>query len=243
MKYFGISDIGLVRHTNQDCYSITTNSADDTLAIVCDGIGGGQSGDVASQTVAHYFSECFIKQKKFTEDKEIKEWLITTVKEINHFVVDLAKTKSIYNGMGTTLVAALCCDIGTYVLNVGDSRAYILVDEELTCVTKDHTLVENLVNRGIISEADAFNHPQRHVLTNAMGIEENIKIDIFPLKTKYDFLLLCSDGLHGFSTDEEIKEVLLSDKDEVKLSQKLVNYANKKGGFDNITVVLLKGQA
>jgi len=243
MKYFGISDIGLVRHTNQDCYSITTNSVNDTLAIVCDGIGGGQSGDVASQTVAHYFSESFIKQKKFSSETEIKEWLNTTVNEINHFVLDLAKTKSVYNGMGTTLVAALCTDIGTFVLNVGDSRAYRLIYENLTCVTKDHTLVENLVDRGIISVADAFNHPQRHVLTNAVGIEDHIKIDIFSLKSDYDLLLLCSDGLHGFSTDEEIKQVLLSGDNEVSIAEALVKYANNKGGYDNITVVIIKGQS
>jgi len=243
MKYFGISDIGLVRHTNQDCYSITTNSVNDTLAIVCDGIGGGQSGDVASQTVAHYFSECFIKQKKFNNDTEVKTWLDTTVKEINHFVLELAKTKSVYHGMGTTLVAALCTDIGTYVLNVGDSRAYQLVDENLTCITKDHTLVENLVKRGIISEAEAFNHPQRHVLTNAVGIEDHIKIDIFSLDSNYDLLLLCSDGLHGYCTDEEIKQILLAGGNEVTIAESLVNYANNKGGYDNTTVVIIKGHA
>lgn len=240
MKYFGISDVGLVRKINQDCYSITTNKAQDTLAIVCDGVGGGRSGDIASKAAASFLSDRFNNCEAFSDDRQIREWLNKTITEVNAFVVSLALSKRKYEGMSTTLVAALFCKLGTYVVNVGDSRAYYLSDEQLIKITKDHTLVETLVDQGLIKPEDALKHPHRHVLINAIGIESEIKIDIFRLSEPYELLMLCSDGLHGYLSDDEIQTHINIKQDIEHITQNLVDQANQKGGMDNVTIVLVE---
>ena len=123
--------------------------------------------------------------------------------------------------MSTTLVAALFTQVGTYIVNVGDSRAYLLRNKELIKITKDHTLVETLVDQGIIKPQDVFEHPNRHVLINAIGIESEITIDIFYLSEPYDLLMLCSDGLHGYLSDEEIQSYINLDYDIEYITKKL----------------------
>ncbi|MEA5026178.1 Serine/threonine phosphatase stp [bioreactor metagenome] len=239
MNYYGISDIGLVRKSNQDCYSITENEHGNLLAVVCDGVGGGQSGDVASKSAAHFFNNEFLKSPVFNDVTEVKTWINEALSRTNDFVLTLAATKTKYHGMGTTLVAALQCPIGTFIANIGDSRAYRFQDGQLFGLTKDHTLVEALVAQGVITEAETFNHPQRHVLTNAIGIEQTLLVDLFTVTEPYQLLLLCSDGLHGYLADNEINELIPNRGKLQLIARHLIDRANAKGGFDNTTVVLI----
>ncbi len=240
MRFYGISDIGLVRQSNQDCYMITTNEANDTIAMVLDGVGGSKSGDVASNMTARFINDEFIKCPDLKEDKMVLTWIKKTINAANDFIVSMAKSKAQYQGMGTTFVATLFCPAGTYVINVGDSRAYLLNESGLIKITKDHTLVEVLIDQGVIKAEDGFNHPQRNVLINAVGIENKIKIDIFNINERYQKMLLCSDGLHGYISDYLIAKIIKQKKSIQAISNELLAKANEAGGFDNTTIVMIE---
>jgi len=240
MKYYGISDIGKLRTTNQDSYIIVTNENKDVLAIVCDGIGGGKSGDIASSTTTRFIAELFAKNRGFLNEEDAKMWLKRALLKANDHIFSLSTTDKKYDGMGTTLVGALISSVGRFVVNVGDSRAYFMQSEgQLMAITQDHNIATELYQMEVIKKDEIESHPQRNVLTNAIGVVGNMKVDIFPLASQEMILLLTTDGLHGYVREEEIKEVLQLKKSLQKKALQLISLANNVGGFDNTTIILI----
>ncbi len=226
MKCFGATDTGLVRANNQDSYVIASNEVGDVFTLVCDGIGGGNSGDVASQTAIQYFSEVFSANKGFKDEEEALTWLRYQIRKANDTVFSLSTTRREYQGMGTTLVGVLLIPQGSYVINVGDSRAYAsFQDGSFRCLTQDHTLVQDMVNHGELSEEEMMNHPTRN-------------------DDPADTFLLCSDGLHGYVPDSVIAKVMLDSRQTLQAkSKQLMNLALLQGGYDNITIILIQKEA
>ena len=245
MKCFGATDTGLVRPSNQDSYVIATNEAGDVFAMVADGIGGGNSGDVASQTAVQYFSDVFSQNKGFRDEEEALTWLKYHIRKANEEIFCLSTTRKDYKGMGTTLVGILMIPQGCYVVNVGDSRGYAtLKDGSFIRLTQDHTLVQEMLSRGEITEEQMKNHPKRNMLTNALGIWSNIRIDCDRIDDDAQILLLCSDGLHGYVQDEVIAKVLRDEKLSLQnRGKQLMNLALFQGGYDNITIILIQKEA
>lgn len=238
MEIAGRSDIGLIRKSNQDNYLITKNSQGDILAIVCDGIGGAKAGDVASLMATKNIGENFSNIEGFESVEAGEVWLKSILKQTNDKIFSTTATSSEYEGMGTTFVGALIIKGKILVANVGDSRSYVLNSGVLSQVTYDHSLVYELLASGKINPEDIATHPQRNVLTNALGVVGNLKVDFFHIE-KGDKLLLCTDGLSGYVTDEKIGQII-NNKDYSldQMLEELVTMANSVGGFDNITVVL-----
>lgn len=240
VNYYGASDIGIVRTQNQDSILTTYNESGDFIAIVCDGVGGGNAGDVASDLATKVVREAFIRSESFGSDKAVKDWLFSTISNANDIIFRQSTRTMEQKGMGTTLVGILIANKSTYVFNVGDSRVYALYGSELICLTEDHNLAMELVKRGEVSEEDALHHPKRHMLTNALGIWNQAQIDIHKTKEGYEYLLICSDGLHGYVDEESIKKVLLKELNLHAKVDGLIHASKDAGGFDNVSVILIE---
>lgn len=243
IKVFGGSDIGLRRKQNQDSYGIITTEENECLALVCDGIGGGLAGDVASQIAVDHMRERFLKKPKFRDDQDVKHWLKQTIQEANDLIFMQSANITSQKGMGTTCVGVLATPTGTYIFNVGDSRIYGLYGEDLIALTEDHSFVQDLIRAGEISEAEAKTHPNRNMLTNALGIWDTVKVDINKIKPDYRMLLICSDGLHGYVEEQAISAMLKSGKDLPLIVEDLINASKQVGGYDNVSVIVMKQEA
>jgi len=239
IKAFGASDIGLHRKQNQDSYGIVENDAKDLLAIVCDGIGGGLAGDVASHMAVAHMKERFLQKKGFHDDLEVKHWLKTTIQEANDLIFMQSAKSSNQKGMGTTCVGVIYANSHTYIFNVGDSRIYGVYDDDFICLTEDHSFVRDLLKAGEITEEEAKHHPNRNMLTNALGIWDSVKIDINKIKEGYRCLLICSDGLHGYVKEEEIFRIIKKETDVRRIVHELINASKSAGGYDNVSVIIL----
>jgi protein phosphatase len=227
----GATDTGLVRDHNEDRYLV-----DENLFAVADGVGGHKAGEVASQTAVDTL------QREFTEPTT--DALIDAVKTANRTVWNLAETNSDQRGMGTTLTAIALVDDGgeerLAIVNVGDSRAYLLQQGELEQLTEDHSLVEQLVREGQLTPEEAQVHPQRSIITRALGLDPEVEVDSWELTPyKGDRLLLCSDGLTNEVSDDGIASTLRTVGDPEEAAQQLVNEAREHGGSDNITCVVV----
>ena len=241
MIYAGLTDQGKSRESNQDNYTVCENKHGDLLAIVCDGVGGASHGEVASALAIKHMLSKFEENEDFIDLEDAKAWLYTSIVSTNDLVYKKAQKTSEYKGMGTTLVALLKSRFGTIVANVGDSRAYALYNNRsLRAITSDHTYVASLVQMGQISIQEALNHPQRHVITNAIGIWQFIEVDLFTIEASVQSVLLCSDGLHGYVDERLINNVLKDQRLNVHTkAQRLVQAANDVGGYDNVTVIIV----
>lgn len=238
MDIAGRSHKGFIRVSNQDNYLITQNSQGDTLAIVCDGIGGAKAGDVASLMATKFIGESFANIEGFDSISEGEAWFKDVIKKANDKIFTATATSDDYAGMGTTLVGALIVNNELIVANVGDSRAYVLYKDVLRQVTLDHSLVYELLASGKISEADLDTHPQRNILTNALGVVGQLKIAIFKV-TEGEKLLLCTDGLSGYVSSEVILSIINNlDYTVDTMLEKLINKANDAGGYDNTTIII-----
>ncbi len=238
MKAFGITDIGRDRSMNQDFVFASETSVGNlpNLFVVADGMGGHQAGDLASR----YTVEILLESIQKSEEKNPIKIIRTAVEEANERVLEKARGNVELMGMGTTLVVATVCGHYLYVANVGDSRLYLIRDE-IQQITKDHSLVEEMVRRGRLNKEEAKNHPGRHVITRAVGAEREVAIDFFDKRLKKgDQILLCSDGLSNMLEDEEIRDIVKSGGDVEERAKKLITAANQNGGKDNITVVLVE---
>ena len=239
MEYFCISDIGLIREKNQDSYLALENKYGDFLAIVADGIGGGKAGEVASSEVIKYFNEIFKESGPFSSSEDVKSFLEYHVNECNRKVFELSLSDKKYSGMGTTLTGVLITSKDNYSINCGDSRVYGFIDNKLIKLTNDHSLVNQLLEKGQITYEESINHPQKHYLVKAIGIFDYVKSDIHKVKSM-DYYLVCSDGLHSYVSDEEISNIVLNDMSVEEKVIELKNLALLKGGYDNITIILIK---
>jgi protein phosphatase len=242
MNLYGLTDIGLVRRNNQDSYAI--RELDDSLAVavVCDGMGGAQAGNVASAVAVEAFSSAMENACKdgVPPDCERKQELLRAAcRSANTQVFELSRGNDEYYGMGTTLVGAMMLSHEVYVINVGDSRCYILSDGALTQITSDHSLVQALVDCGDITQEEARNHPQKNFITRALGVEDSVRSDVFSVEYKKgDILLLCTDGLTNTVTDEVLQTELSQPTDLEETARKLLALAIEQGAPDNVTVVL-----
>jgi len=239
MKAFGASDIGLHRKENQDSYLIVESETGNLLAVVCDGIGGGLAGDVASHMAVAHMKERFLQKREFADDLDVKHWLKTVIQEANDLIFMQSAKSSLQKGMGTTCVGVLYTKQQTYIFNAGDSRIYGIYEQDFICLTEDHSFVQDLIKAGEITEEEAKTHPNRNMLTNALGIWDNVKIDINKIKDGYSCLLICSDGLHGYVKEEEIYRILTKREDIRNLVYELINASKNVGGYDNVSVILL----
>ncbi len=239
IKAFGASDIGLHRKQNQDSYGIVENDAKDLLAIVCDGIGGGLAGDVASHMAVAHMKERFLQKKGFRDDLDVKHWLKVTIQEANDLIFMQSAKSADQKGMGTTCVGVIYANAHTYIFNVGDSRIYGVYNDALICLTEDHSFVRDLLKAGEITEEEAKHHPNRNMLTNALGIWDSVKIDINKIKEGYHCLLICSDGLHGYVKEEEIFRIIKKETDVRRIVHELINASKSAGGYDNVSVIIL----
>ena len=241
MEWFGLTDRGRVRPTNQDIYQIEVREDNDTaLLVVCDGMGGANAGNVASRFAA----QSFVEYARGMLDRELdaakRQALLThALVQANDTVFSLAGRQPEFRGMGTTLVAALIQGDQVTVLNVGDSRAYLFDGTRLHQLTEDHSYVEEMRRQGRITEADARTHPQKNLITRAVGVEPDVDGDLFEARlAPGEMLLLCADGLTGMGEDEKIGQTLKDAKTLALAGDALLTLALEGGGRDNITVAL-----
>ena len=242
MNLFGLTDIGLVRKNNQDSYAIRVLGDDLAIAVVCDGMGGAQAGNVASAVAVEAFSaalEDACKQGIPSDEDARRRMLCSACHTANSQVFQLSVTNQEYYGMGTTLVAALILSERVYVANIGDSRCYIWHEGALRQVTSDHSLVQALVDCGDITPEEARTHPKKNVITRALGVEDEIRCDVFAVEYREgDKLLLCSDGLSNMVTDETMMMELSRSVSLEDAARILLSHAVEEGAPDNVTVIL-----
>lgn len=237
MEYFTITDKGKIRINNEDAYSNIVNNKY-SLFILCDGMGGHNSGEVASNMAVEAI-------QKYIEDNFNLENVYKIISDSVHVANDLIYDKAISSpkcsGMGTTLVLTLAIDDRLFFANAGDSRIYLFRDGCLKQLTTDHSYVQNLVNEGLITKEQAHFHPLRNQITSALGTEMSFTLDIDDIKMKKnDLILLTSDGLTDMVDDDDIKDVLNNDYDIKEMTEILTYIANSSGGRDNITITLAK---
>ncbi len=241
MKFFGSTDAGLVRKSNQDGYIIAFNEAGDVFVIVCDGIGGSNSGDLAAMTAIQYLSDAFSSTQDFDTEKELLDWLKNALSKCNDEIFSLSAVRLENKGMGTTLVALLVSKFGQYVINMGDSRCYgLFKNKEFRCLTVDHNLFNDLIKSGEMTPEQANQNKQKNYLTNALGVWDKIKVDVFKIKDEVELFLLCTDGLHGYVDGKVIENIVKDKKMNLQNKNKALLQASlDAGGYDNVTVVLV----
>ncbi len=241
MKYYGITDRGKLRRSNQDSYVIATNEKGDVFAIVCDGIGGGKGGDVASRIAVSHFSKVFSENSGFEDEHSLRSWIRQEVKAATRKILIAGSANPELKGMGTTVTGVLITGIGRYVINIGDSRTYLYMpDGTMRQITVDHSLLQDMIAHGELTPEEAENFPRKNVLTNALGVWENVRVDIFVCNDPVSGFLICSDGLHGYVEEEVIRSIVMDrHMDPALRVRKLYNAAMDAGGFDNITAILI----
>lgn len=238
LKTFSITDIGRKRKINQD-YIFTSEKPIGNLSnlfIVADGMGGHNAGDYASK----YTVETIVEEVEKSFEKNPVKILGKAIHVANEHIRQKACENEIYSGMGTTLVAATCMGKYLQVANVGDSRLYI-VNDKITQITTDHSLVEEMVRMGGIDREAARVHPDKNIITRAVGASDEVKVDFFHMELKEgDIILMCSDGLTNMVEDEEIRMIISGQRDVVEMAEALINEANDNGGKDNISVIVIE---
>ena len=236
MKTFSKTDVGMVRDVNQDYVfaSAAPVGKSPNLLVVADGMGGHQAGEYASRLAV----ESLVQTVTSGEENGPQAVLKQAILKANQAVYEAANSDSRYRGMGTTMVAAIVVDKTLYFANVGDSRLYV-INKEIKQLSKDHSLVEEMVRLGGIRPEDAKHHPDKNVITRAIGVREKVEADFFEYRLKAnDTLLLCTDGLHNMVEDEEILKIVKSSRDVVEAVERLIESAKDNGGNDNIGVVV-----
>lgn len=240
VNYYGTTHVGLKRNQNQDSILCVENKQHRLLAVVCDGIGGGNAGDVASSMATEHMKKRFLDMGKCETDTEVKHWLKKCIQEANDFIFTQSTKKPEQKGMGTTLVGVLKYEHATYIFNVGDSRTYGLYEDDFLCLTEDHSFVADLLKRGAVSEEEAAVHPNRNMLINALGIWDNVRIDINKIQNDYKVLLVCSDGLHGYVNEADIQFELESTHSVQEKAEALIRKSLEVGGHDNVSVIIIE---
>lgn len=238
LKTFSITDIGKKRQLNQD-YVFTSECAVGHLPnifIVADGMGGHNAGDFASKCTV----ETIVKEIEASEETDKIKMIAHAIERANKVVLDTSLQDESLSGMGTTVVVATVEGNHLQVANVGDSRLYI-VNEQIRQITRDHSLVEEMIRMGGIDRASARNHPDKNIITRAVGVKETVEIDFFQVTLQEgDIILMCSDGLTNMLEDEEIRMIMNGQRDIVEKAEELVKAANDNGGKDNIAVIIIE---
>jgi len=247
VKASGISDVGLQREGNEDAFSIQSSLG---LYLVADGMGGHLAGEVASRVAVEIIGKSFQRwlESETPEDElfafpdtsltRAANYVLSSIRLANRVIYEMAMQYEQYNGMGTTVVALLVTPGLIIAANVGDSRLYMIRDGHIQRMSKDHTIVSEHVEMGVMTEEEAIKSPLRHILTKNLGSAENVDPEIFEIvPSGMDRFILCTDGLTDLADDKEILDVARREKDPESLCRNLVNIALQRGGHDNTTVV------
>ena len=242
MRAWSLTDQGRVRKQNQDaCSYLQFELGDGTeilAAVVCDGMGGAKAGNIASEIAVETFMEEL--RKDFYAPSVTDVQMLCAVKTANRLIYEKAQSDPDYEGMGTTLVAAVTDGSHVTVANVGDSRCYLIRDGGIQQLTKDHSVVEDMVDRGEIERADAWKHPRRNYITRALGAEEQVECDLFFRDLEPgDVLLLWSDGLSGVVNPQELLFEVVYGGELETAAERMVNIALERGAPDNVTALIL----
>ena len=242
MQFWGLTDPGCVRKQNQDTYLMEQLDRSSAICVVCDGMGGAKSGNVASSLAAEVFVQEIKRTYSSLMDREKTDQMLrSAVKLANFTVFDQAQQFEEFEGMGTTLVAVLVRGKKATVINVGDSRAYGITQEGIFQLSTDHSVVQMMVDRGELTPETAKSYPGKNLITRAIGTEPVVMCDIIHTDVaKGDFLLLCSDGLSNMMDDQEILFEVVHGANPDACCQRLLDIAKNRGAPDNVTSVLMK---
>ncbi len=239
MKSYSITDVGQKRTVNQDFVFTSETPVGNlpNLFVVADGMGGHKAGDFASS----YAVEVLLSTIREDENSNPVKIIRAAIENANTQLLREASDNETMSGMGTTMVLVTIVGHYAYVANVGDSRLYLVDENKISQITKDHSLVEEMVRMGEISRDDARNHPDKNIITRALGAGRDVDVDFFDIRlTPGDILLLCSDGLSNMAPDEDIRQVIRTSETLEETGRRLVSMANDNGGRDNIAVVLVE---
>lgn len=240
MRYTSATDTGLIRKNNEDYHDIKV-VGDDSVFVIADGMGGHAVGELASRTAVEYVMSALPRElEKVRTKQELEDVLRLIVEKANVKVYLESLDNKKYKGMGTTLTIGVFRDWRFYISHIGDCRVYLLHGSSLSRLTVDHTLVQELIDSGTITEKEALTHPKRHLLVKSLGVNEYMSPDTYSFDiSQGDLLLMCSDGLYGYVDEEEIRSILRRHKDLDACASQLVAAANNAGGNDNVTVILI----
>ena len=243
MRIVGASHAGRVRPSNQDAYICGMLTSTTAFAVVCDGMGGANGGNIASalamRCIADHLVDGFRENATSDAHRRLME---SAVEAANREVFDAAMEDDALRGMGTTAVVVIANQTEVYVAHIGDSRAYMVTHDTIEQITRDHSVVQDMVSKGQITEAQARSHPQKHFLTRALGVEDSVSCDFTVLPFPSDgTILVCTDGLSNMVEADTLQSLIRTFPIE-EIPQKLINTANLAGGSDNITVVALTVQ-
>lgn len=239
MEVYFQSDIGKRRKSNQDYTATFTNQKNQLLALLADGMGGHQAGDIASRQAVE---EIGIAWEATTIDDSEKavQWFLQHIQQANQRIFEKGQSQPTLSGMGTTLEVVTLLDNHLALAHVGDSRIYLFREKRLIALTEDHSLVNALLKSGEITQEMAENHPRKNIITRSLGMPGSLEVDVAIHKIEdHDQLLLCSDGLTNMVSEPKIAQILLEAASLQDASQRLIEEANAKGGLDNITVLLI----
>lgn len=239
MQIYGKSDIGMMRSCNQDAFDTVILSDDAVLSIVCDGMGGANAGNIASKvatdTIKNYILRSYSPKMS---PSAIENLLRGAVDTANVEVYDMASGNEDYKGMGTTAVVVLVVGDIAHILHVGDSRAYLVADEKIKQITRDHSLIQDMLDNGEVTEEQAKLHPKKNIITRAVGILPQVDGEYNQIQFTSGVLLSCTDGLSGMLSADEILQIVLNEKiDEVP--DRLIDAANNLHSNDNVTITVV----
>ena len=242
MQCWGITDLGCIRAQNQDMYQMEQLDKNTVLCVVCDGMGGAKSGNVASTLAADVFTQEIRRSFVSNMDTEqVDQMLRSAVKLANFTVFDQSQQFEEFAGMGTTLVAVLVQGKQVTVVNVGDSRAYSITEDGVTQLTKDHSLVQMMIDKGELTPEQAKTYPGKNLITRAIGTEPSVRCDLFHHRLeRNDCLVLCTDGLSNLIDDQEILFEVVHGEDKQQCCQRLLEIAKNRGAPDNVTSILIE---
>ncbi|TDL35085.1 Stp1/IreP family PP2C-type Ser/Thr phosphatase [Jeotgalibacillus sp. S-D1] len=241
MQFAFVSDQGKVRRLNEDAGGVFLHPQGHILAVVADGMGGHRAGDVASSMAVEKIENLWMAAPIISKPTDAEKWLIASIEEINHDLNVHAAQYPDCEGMGTTIVVAICTQEFVTLGNVGDSRGYIVAEKRIRQVTEDHSFVNALVQSGEISESDAEHHPKKNWLLKSLGAKGPVKPSITTITVDHgNIVFLCSDGMSNKITEQRLMEILLDKSPMEERARQLVNIANENGGEDNITIAMVE---
>jgi len=240
MKIVAKTDIGRIRQQNQDSYAAGELPGGVAWAVVCDGMGGAAGGDVASTLAVKMISEKITSAyQDGMGSGSIKNMLVSVIESANVSIYDMARSNETLHGMGTTVVAAVVVGSAVYIAHAGDSRAYRITPEAIQQITRDHSVVQAMVETGELTPDEAKHHPRKNLITRVLGMEQNILTDFNETVLQADdVIILCTDGLSNYVETDDIY-ALTKGGNYYEFAEKLVSLANGNGGGDNITVVAI----
>ena len=241
VEFAALSDKGMVREKNEDSFGIISDNKLPAVFIIADGMGGHNSGEVASKLAVDFAKDAITHLPFASEPNKTLDSICSVMKSANTEVLSAANESQENSGMGTTMLVSVIHNGNLYVAHAGDSRAYLIRNQSISQLTKDHSYIEELVSKGTLTREEAENHPNRHLITRALGCSEELIPDTYSCSLEpEDIILLCTDGLSNMLNDLEMMECLLSSDSLLKACNRLIQNANTKGGEDNATVILIK---